>query len=52
MKFGDSNHQNVKMPDWIWSSGPDLAPRSMNRVKKEGFAYGFLLPAYNLSFTR
>ena len=33
MKFGDSNYQNVKMPDWIWSSGPDLAPLSRNRVK-------------------
>ena len=33
MKFGNSNHQNVKMPDWIWSSGPDLAPLSRNRVK-------------------
>ena len=32
MKFGNSNHQNVKMPDWIWSSGPDLAPLSRNRV--------------------
>ena len=34
MKFGDTNHQNVKIPDWIWSSGPDLAPLSRNRVKK------------------
>ena len=34
MKFGDSNHQNVKMPDRIWSSGPDLAPHSRNRVKQ------------------
>ena len=32
MKFGNSNHQNVKMPDWVWSSGPDLAPLSRNRV--------------------
>ena len=33
MKFGDSNHQNLKMPDWNWSSRPDLAPISRNRVK-------------------
>ena len=33
MKFGNSNHQNVKMPDWLWSSRPDLAPLSRNRVK-------------------
>ena len=33
MKFGNSNHQNVKMPHWIWSFGPDLAPLSRNRVK-------------------
>ena len=33
MKFGDSNHQNLKIPDWNWSSRPDLAPISRNRVK-------------------
>ena len=32
MKFGYSNHQIVKMLDWVWSSGPDLAPLSRNRV--------------------
>ena len=32
MKFGNSKHQNVKMSDWIWSSGQDLAPLSRNRV--------------------
>ena len=34
IKFGDSNHQNMKIPDWIWSSGPDLAPLIRNRVKR------------------
>ena len=28
MNFGDSSPQTVKMPDWIWSSGPDMAPLS------------------------
>ena len=35
MKFGYSNHQIVKMLDWVWSSGPDLAPLSRNRVNRE-----------------
>ena len=35
MKFGNSNHQNEKMPDWIPTFGPDLAPLSRNKVNKE-----------------
>ena len=38
MNFGNFNHQNVKMPDWIWSSRPDLAPLSRNRVNNNFFA--------------
>ena len=34
MSLSDSNHQTVEMPDWIWPSGPDLAPLSWNRVNE------------------
>ena len=33
MNFGDSSHQIIKMPEWIWSSWPDIAPLSRKRVK-------------------
>ena len=49
MKFGNSNHQNVKMPDWIWSSGPDLAPLSRNRVKETYVCFATILKSVYLS---
>lgn len=35
MKFGNSYHQIVKMPDWILLSGPDLTPLSRNSFKMQ-----------------
>ena len=32
MNFGDSSPQTMKIKDWIWSFGPDMAPFSGNRI--------------------